>query len=57
MAEFFSESGQHEKAALLLVKTGNIEEGLEVCATHNILITEEMAEDMTPPKNKHGVYY
>lgn len=55
MAEFFSESGHHEKAAQLLVKTRHIEEALYLCEAHNILITEKMAEDMTLPKTDSGI--
>ena len=54
VATFFSGSGHHEKAAHLLVKTRQVEEALEMCAAHNILITEEMAEDMTLPKTDNG---
>ena len=55
VAEFFSESGHHEKAAHLLVKTGKIEEALELCAAHSILVTEKMAEDMTLHKTDCGM--
>ena len=55
VADFFSGSGDHEKAAQLLVKTRHIEEALELCAAHNILITETMAEDMTLPKTDSGM--
>lgn len=55
MAEFFSESGHHEKAAQLFVKTRHVEEALDLCEAHNILITEEMAEDMTIPKTDSGI--
>ena len=55
VADFFSGSGDHEKAAQLLVKTRHIEEALELCAAHNIHITETMAEDMTLPKTDSGM--
>ena len=56
VAKFFSESGHHEKAAHLLVKTRQVEEALDVCVAHNILITEEMAESMTLQKTDSGMY-
>ena len=56
MAEFFSSNGQHEKAVELLVRSKQIEMALDLCATHNIVITEEMAENMTLPKAPEGIY-
>ena len=55
VAEFLSGNGHHERAALLLIKTKQIEEALETCMTHNILITEDMAENMTLQKTDHGM--
>ena len=49
-----SGNGHHEKAALLLVRTKQIEEALDMCTTHHVLISEDMAEDMTPQKTGHG---
>ena len=55
VAEFLSGNSHHERAALLLVKTKQIEEALDMCIAHNILITEQMAEDMTLHKTDHGM--
>ena len=55
VAEFLSGNGHHERAALLLVKTKQIEEALDMCIAHNIAITEQMAEDMTLHKTDHGM--
>jgi intraflagellar transport protein 140 len=53
VAEFLSGNGHHERAVLLLIKTKQIEEALDMCMTHNILITEDMAENMTLQKTGH----
>ena len=56
MADFLSGNGHHERAAQLLVKTKQIEEALDMCMTHNVLITEDMAEAMTPQKLDNGTF-
>ena len=56
VAEFFTGSGHHEKAVQLLVRTRHVEEALDLCSAHNILVTEEMADHMTPPKTPSGIY-
>lgn len=38
------------------MKTRHIEQALDLCEAHNILITEKMAEDMTLPKTDSGTY-
>ena len=55
VAEFLAGSGHYERAVLLLIKTKQIEEALDMCTTHNILITEDMAENMTLQKTGHGI--
>eukprot|EP00276_Gloeochaete_wittrockiana_P002244 CAMPEP_0184673476 /NCGR_PEP_ID=MMETSP0308-20130426/86689_1 /TAXON_ID=38269 /ORGANISM="Gloeochaete witrockiana, Strain SAG 46.84" /LENGTH=1407 /DNA_ID=CAMNT_0027120965 /DNA_START=36 /DNA_END=4259 /DNA_ORIENTATION=- len=49
-ADFFLQHQQFEKAANLLIMAGNVPKALEVCEQHNVVITEEMAERMTPSK-------
>lgn len=56
VAEFLTENDHHERAVLLLIKTKQIEEALEMCVAQNIPITEEMAENMTPQKPDNGIY-
>eukprot|EP00741_Cyanophora_paradoxa_P007333 tig00001107_g7093.t1 len=49
-ANYFLEHGQFEKAAHLFVSSGQAEKALALCESHNVKITEDMAEKMTPPK-------
>ena len=49
-ANFFTSHGQYEKAVHLFISAREYGEALELCTAHNVLISEEMAEKMTPEK-------
>mmetsp|Transcript_37028 Transcript_37028/g.85483 ORF Transcript_37028/g.85483 Transcript_37028/m.85483 type:complete len:1283 (-) Transcript_37028:63-3911(-) len=51
-AEFFMQHDQHEKAVHLLSISQQYERAVDLCEEHNVQITEDMAERMTPDKNK-----
>mmetsp|Transcript_19068 Transcript_19068/g.64920 ORF Transcript_19068/g.64920 Transcript_19068/m.64920 type:complete len:1396 (+) Transcript_19068:174-4361(+) len=51
-ADFFIENGQFAKAVSLLVTSGQHDRALTLALDNNVLITEEMAEQMTPPKGE-----
>jgi len=51
-ADFFLEHGQFGKAVHLLVSAKDFEKALGLAMEHNILISEDMAEAMTPPKDQ-----
>ena len=53
-ARFFLEHNQFEKAVDLLVTARKHHEALDVCVAHNVPISEEIAERMTPPKANKG---
>lgn len=48
-ANFFVDHHQYERAAHLLVLAGEGQRALELCLTHNIPISEEMADLIAPP--------
>jgi len=50
-AEFFMQHEQHDKAVHLLSMSKQFEKAVQLCAEHDVQITEEMAERMTPEKN------
>ncbi len=54
VADYFIENNQFDRALELLVKAGQVATVLELCLTHNIKLTEEMVERMTPPKRDSG---
>ena len=47
---YFIEAGQYEKACNLLVSAKQTSRALELCVLHNVLITDDMAEKMSPAK-------
>ena len=49
-ANFFTSHGQYEKAVHLFISAKEYNEALELCIAHNVNITEEMADKMTPEK-------
>merc|ERR1719502_1434147 len=49
---FFMEHQQYDKAVHLYVKAGDFDQALDLCFNYNILVTEEMAESMTPEKTE-----
>jgi intraflagellar transport protein 140 len=51
-AEFFLEQQQYDKACHLLLTGKQVKRGLELCMQHNVHITDEMAEQMTPEKQE-----
>jgi len=50
--QFFMEHQQYDKAVHLYIKAGDLDQALDLCVNYNILISEEMAEAMTPPKKE-----
>jgi intraflagellar transport protein 140 len=53
-ADFFIENGHYAKAVHLLLVGNRVSEALDVCMQHDVKVTEEMAEKMTPPKEDKG---
>ncbi|KAK1948293.1 Intraflagellar transport protein 140 [Phytophthora citrophthora] len=49
-ADFFIANGQYAKAVHLCLLGNRTVEALDVCMQHDVKVTEEMAEKMTPPK-------
>ena len=54
-ASWFLENGRFDKATSLLVKGGRHDEALRLALEHDVTLTEEMAEAMTPPKGAEGI--
>merc|ERR1712232_908307 len=50
-AEFFMQHNQHDKAVHLLSMSHQYEKAVLLCEEHDVQITEDMAERMTPDKN------
>mmetsp|Transcript_42942 Transcript_42942/g.100869 ORF Transcript_42942/g.100869 Transcript_42942/m.100869 type:complete len:1420 (-) Transcript_42942:132-4391(-) len=51
-AEFFMQHNQHDKAVHLLSMSQQYEKAVDLCEEHDVHITEDMAERMTPDKSK-----
>ena len=51
-ADFFLQGGQYNKAVELYAASKNHPKALELCVSHNISVTEEMAEKLTIPKGE-----
>jgi len=51
-ATFFLQHNQFDKAAALFVSAKKYKQALELCLEHNIALSEEMTEKLTPPKSK-----
>lgn len=49
-AEFFMQHRQHEKAVHLLSMSHQYDKAIELCNEHDVQITDDMAERMTPEK-------
>lgn len=49
-AEFFMQHNQHDKAVHLLCMSSQYDKAVELCNMHDVHITDEMAERMTPEK-------
>lgn len=49
-AEFFMQHNQHDKAVHLLSMSNQYEKAVQLCVEHDVQITEDMAERMTPDK-------
>lgn len=49
-AEFFMQHNQHDKAVHLLSMSHQYARAVDLCTEHDVQITEEMAERMTPDK-------
>ncbi|KAE9332040.1 Intraflagellar transport protein [Phytophthora fragariae] len=50
-ADFFISNGHYAKAVHLCLIGNRVAEALDVCMQHDVKVTEEMAEKMTPPKS------
>merc|ERR1719316_1520150 len=50
-AEFFMQHKQHDKAVHLLSISHQYSKAVSLCIEHDVPITEDMAERMTPDKN------
>jgi len=50
-AEFFMQHRQHEKAVHLLSISQQYEKAVDLCCEHDVQISEDMAERMTPDKS------
>jgi len=50
-AEFFMQHNQHEKAVHLLSISQQYEKAVDLCCEHDVHISEDMADRMTPDKN------
>jgi len=53
-AEFFMQHSQHDKAVHLLSMSHQYERAVDLCVEHDVHITEDMAERMTPEKNSEN---
>ncbi|KAJ1532231.1 hypothetical protein ONE63_000848 [Megalurothrips usitatus] len=51
-ARFFVENNQYDKAVDLLAVGKMFSEALELCGEHNIVVTEELAERLSPEKGE-----
>ncbi|MEW5317550.1 MAG: hypothetical protein WDW38_008838 [Sanguina aurantia] len=49
-AEFFMTHGHNDKAVKMLIAAGQYSRALELCVEHDVTISEDMAESMTPDK-------
>ena len=49
-AEFFIQHEQHDKAVQLLCLSNQLEKAVDMCYAHNVKLTEELAEKLTPEK-------
>ena len=49
-AEAFVSAGRHDAAVRLLVKGRQLEQALDLLLAHEVPLTEELAEALTPPK-------
>jgi len=50
-SEFFMQHGHHDKAVKMLIAAHQYTRALELCVEHDVAITEDMAEAMTPSKD------
>lgn len=50
MANFFLENDQFDKAVDLFAVTKKIDQAIDLLVKHNVQITEELAQKLTPPK-------
>lgn len=50
-ADFFMQHGQFDKATKMLIAANQYTRALEMCIEQDVVITEEMAEAMTPSKD------
>ncbi|RHY31008.1 hypothetical protein DYB32_003834 [Aphanomyces invadans] len=49
-ADFFAKNGQHAKAVPLLIRANRLADALDMCVQNKVKITEDMADQLTPPK-------
>jgi intraflagellar transport protein 140 len=53
-AEAFLGAGHYDKAASLLARVGQISRALDLLQAHDLPLSEELAEALTPPKEAPG---
>jgi hypothetical protein len=53
-AEAFLGAGHYDRAASLLARVGQISRALDLLQTHDLPLSEELAEALTPPKEAPG---
>eukprot|EP00793_Prasinoderma_coloniale_P002837 PRCOL_00002319-RA len=50
--DFFMQHRQYDKAMHMFVISGRYQQALDLCVQHNIALTEELADKVTPPKSE-----
>jgi len=51
--DFFAKHHKYEKAVMMYINAQEVERALEICQRHNVIISEDMANKMTPPKTEN----
>ncbi|CAM9699790.1 unnamed protein product, partial [Choristocarpus tenellus] len=54
-ADFFIEHDQFEKAVALSIRGKQYVQAIRLCMDHKVTISEDMAEELSPPKDGEGV--
>ena len=52
-AEFFLKHGHFDKAVNMCVATNQQQKALELCYRHNVEMTDELVQKLTPPKTRN----
>jgi intraflagellar transport protein 140 len=56
-AEVFIQHERYDRSVQMYTRSGNYASALELCMKKNVKISEEMAEELTPPKNDDDEEY